>query len=152
MNANLKGVISGFTLKTKPEEIYRTLIEATAFGTRKIIETHEGGAEPIQEVYACGGLTKNRMLMQIYADILGKVIQVASSLQPVALGAAIFGALAAGKANGGYNRPEEAVSRMVPASTTIYQPDWRNKMLYDQIYQTYLQLHDYFGNNRAIFK
>jgi L-ribulokinase len=93
MDANLHGVISGFTLKTKPEQIYRALIEATAFGVRNI-DTHEAGAQPLTALYACGGLTKDQLLMQI-ADVLGKPIKVAASLQPVALGAAIFGALAA---------------------------------------------------------
>lgn len=146
MNANLKGVITGYSLQTKPEEVYRALIEATAFGTRKIIETHEAGAEPIREVYACGGLTKNKLLMQIYTDILGKPVTIASSLQPVALGAAIFGALAAGRAAGGYDDPVETVRKMAPPAAGIYRPDIGNQQRYESLYRQYLTLHDYFGS------
>lgn len=145
MNANLRGVIAGFTLKTKPEQIYRALIEATAFGVKKIIDTHEAGAKPITELFACGGLTKDRLLMQIYADILGKPIKVAGSSQPVALGAAIFGALAAGSAIGGYDEVDEAVRRMTPPPTGVYRPDPADREEYQPLYQQYLRLHDYFG-------
>jgi L-ribulokinase len=145
MNANLHGVISGFTLKTKPEQIYRALIEATAFGVKQIIDTHETGAQPLTALYACGGLTKDRLLMQIYADILGKPIKVAASLQPVALGAAIFGALAAGSVGDGYDTAAEAVQNMAPVPAKVYQPDYISQAQYQQIYQQYMQLHDYFG-------
>jgi L-ribulokinase len=145
MDASLKGVVVGYTLRTKAEEVYRALIEATAFGTRKIIETHEAGAGPVEDVHACGGLTKNRMLMQVYADVLGRPIRVAPSSQPVALGAAIFGALAAGAAGGGYERPTEAVDNMVSGVFEVYRPNERNRNAYQGLYQKYVKLHDYFG-------
>jgi L-ribulokinase len=145
MNANLRGVVTGYSLRTKPEAIYRALIEATAFGTRKIVETHENGAEPIDEFFACGGLTKNHMLMQIYADVLGRPVKIASSAQPVALGAAIFGALAAGNAAGGYDNSMEAVQKMIQPATRIFAPNEMNHHRYQNIYQHYLKLHDYFG-------
>jgi L-ribulokinase len=145
MNANLQGVITGFTLKTKPEGIYRALIEATAFGVRKIIDTHEAGACPLTELFACGGLTKDRLLMQIYADVLGKPVKVAASSQPVALGAAIFGALAAGNAGGGYESAAEAVHNMVPVPIQTYHPDCVAAEQYRTVYQRYLKLYDDFG-------
>jgi L-ribulokinase len=147
MDANLKGLVVGYTLRTRAEDIYRTLIEATAFGARKIVETHEVGAGALERIHACGGLTKNGMLMQIYADILGRPITVASSTQPVALGSAILGALAAGKVNGGYDNPEEAVLRMVTEAKTVYRPNERASVVYDGAYGTYSKLHYLFGMN-----
>jgi len=145
MDASLRGVVVGYTLKTKAEEVYRALIEATAFGTRKIVETHEAGAGPVESIHACGGLTKNRMLMQVYADVLGRPIRVAPSSQPVALGAAIFGALAVGAEGGGYDRPAEAVENMVKGFFEVYRPHEGNWKLYAGLYRDYVKLHDYFG-------
>lgn len=145
MDANLRGVVAGYSLKTKPEEVYRALIEATAFGTKRIIETHESGAGPVEEIYACGGLTNNSMLMQIYADVLGRPIRVAASSQPVALGAAIFGASAAETAGNGHDNLAETVGRMVRDPRVVYTPDNRNRGGYERLYRVYMKLHDYFG-------
>jgi L-ribulokinase len=145
MDASLKGLVVGYTLRTRAEDMYRTLIEATAFGARKIVETHETGAGVLRRICACGGLIRNGMLMQIYADVLGRPITVASSTQPVALGSAILGALAAGKVNGGYDKPEEAVLRMAGETKTVYRPTECASVTYDSLYQTYLDLHDLFG-------
>lgn len=97
VDADLTGLLIGCTLNTKPEEIYRALIEATAFGTYTIIEGLEDGGVPINELYACGGLPKNKLLMQIYADVSNREIKVAASDQATALGSALWGAVAAGK-------------------------------------------------------
>jgi L-ribulokinase len=145
-NANLSGLILGLTLRTKSEEIYRALIEATAFGTRVIIETFEKNGLPIEELYACGGVPhKDRLLMQIYADVTGREIKVASSHQASALGAAMFGSLAAGSKLGGYDSIEEAVNHMASCEKKAYIPIPENVDIYNHIYAEYKKLHDYFG-------
>ncbi len=146
MNANLSGLLVGMTLGTKPEEIYRALIEATAFGTEKIIQTHEEQGIPIKELYACGGLAeKNELLLQIYADVTGREIRVAESQQAAALGAAIIGAIAAGKQNGGYDDFKEATKKMARLKDKVYRPIPENRRVYHRLYEIYLTLHDYFG-------
>src|SRR5690606_15198200 len=113
VDADLTGVILGMTLATTPEEIYRALIEATAFGTRVIIDAFESKGLAIEELYACGGLPeRNQLLMQIYADVTGRSIKVARSSQTPALGSAMFGAVAAGPEAGGYATITEAAARM----------------------------------------
>ncbi|MDO5444980.1 MAG: ribulokinase [Eubacteriales bacterium] len=143
---DLSGMIVGLTLQTKPEEIYRALIESTAFGTRKIIESYlESGIE-INTLYACGGIArKNELFMQIYADVLGREIHIISSDQAPAHGSAIFGAVAAGKESGGYSDIFSASSSMgVPCSKT-FSPIPEYSEIYDELYSEYLKLHDYFG-------
>jgi len=142
MNANLTGIIVGLTLQTKPFEVYRALIEATAFSTRKIIETYY---KPIKKIVVCGGLTVEPLIMQIYSDVVGLPIQVASSKQTVALGAAIFGAMAAGKENNGYDDVQEAISLMVKPPEASYKPDPYNKKVFARLYEEFLKLHDFFG-------
>ena len=101
VDVDLTGLLIGATLATKPEEIYRALIEATAYGKRIIIETFQKNGVPIHELVACGGLPeKNKLLMQIYADVIGLPIRVSASKQTPALGSAMFGAVAAGKCPG----------------------------------------------------
>ena len=145
-NANLSGLILGLTLRTKPEEIYRALIESTAFGTRIIIDSFVDSGLPVEELYACGGMPhKDRMLMQIYADITGREIKVASSRQASALGAAMFGALAAGSKLGGYDSIEEAVACMASCEEKTYIPIPKNVEVYNRLFAEYQKLHDYFG-------
>ena len=104
VDVDLTGLLLGATLATKPEEIYRALIEATAYGTRVIVEAFEKNGVPVTELVACGGLPeKNKLLMQIYADVTGREFKVSASKQTPALGSAMFGAVAAGKARGGYD-------------------------------------------------
>ena len=144
--ADLSGLLLGLTLNTKPEDIYRALIEATAFGTRVIIETFEKNGLPIEELYACGGMPhKDRLLMQIYADVTGREIKVASSRQASALGAAMFGAIAAGSEAGGYDSIEDAVAHMASLEKKTYLPISENVEVYNQLYAEYRKLHDYFG-------
>jgi L-ribulokinase len=150
MNANLSGLLLGLTVRTKPEEIYRALIEATAFGTRKIIETHEAGANPIKRLSACGGLTKNTLVMQIYADVLGRTIRVPASQQPVALGSAMLGALAAGLERGGHGSLKDAVVAMTGRAAATFEPNAGSNgagahSCYDQLYGLYLRLFTQFG-------
>ena len=145
-NADLSGLLIGLTLNTKPEEIYRALIESTAFGTRMIMEAFVNGGLPIEELYACGGMPhKDKMLMQIYADITGREIKIASSHQASALGAAMFGALAAGSKSGGYDSIEEAVAYMASCEKKTYLPIRENVEIYNRLFAEYQKLHDYFG-------
>ncbi|HLS90385.1 MAG TPA: ribulokinase [Limnochordia bacterium] len=146
VDADLTGVILGMTLATTPEEIYRALIEATAFGTRVIIDAFESKGLAIEELYACGGLPeRNQLLMQIYADVTGRSIKVARSSQTPALGSAMFGAVAAGPEAGGYATITEAAARMAGLKDVVYKPDPDRAAIYEELYREYVQLHDYFG-------
>lgn len=148
VDANLSGVIAGITLSTKPEEIYRALLESTAFGTRIIFETFENNGIEINDLFACGGLPqKNKLLMQIYADILNREIKIADGEQVVALGAAIYAATAAGRINGGYDSIEEASSKMAKVKEDTFIPVKENVIIYQQLYAYYLELHDFFGRD-----
>ena len=111
VDMDLSGLILGMTLQTKPEEIYRALIEATAFGMRRILEGFEESDLPIKRVLACGGIArKNPLFMQIYADVSGREITIGRSSQTSAMGSAMFGAVAAGRAHGGYDTIQEAAA------------------------------------------
>jgi L-ribulokinase len=146
VDADLSGMIIGLTLQTKPEEIYRSLLEATAFGTRKIIDTFEKAGVEINELFACGGLPqRNRLLMQIYADVTGREIKIASSSQTPALGAAMFGALAAGPSHGGYTNIAEAAMKMAHLREETYLPIPEHSVVYEELYREYNRLHDLFG-------
>jgi L-ribulokinase len=146
VDVDLTGLLIGATLATKPEEIYRALIEATAYGTRVIIEALESNGVPVTELVATGGLPeKNKLLMQIYADVTGREFKVGASSQAGALGSAMFGAVAAGKAAGGYDSIFEAAKHMAHLKDEIYHPNPENTRVYDRLYAEYLRLHDYFG-------
>ncbi len=146
VDADLTGVLLGATLLTKPEEIYRALIEATAYGTRMIVETFRKYGVPINEVYACGGIAeKNALMMQIYADVLNMDIKISASSQTPALGSAMFGAVAAGSERGGYESITDAAKVMGRVKDDIYQPVSHNAEVYDQLYTEYARLYDYFG-------
>jgi L-ribulokinase len=146
VDADLTGLVLGMTLQTRPAEIYRALIEATAYGTRLIIETFEASGVPVRELVACGGLPdQSPLLMQVYADVTGREIGVAASSQTPALGAAMHGAVAAGTERGGFGRIEEAAARMGRLRDTGYRPDPERAAVYDRLYREYLLLHDHFG-------
>ena len=146
VDVDLTGMILGMTLQTKPEEIYRALIEATAYGTRKIIETFRSSGVPVEEFYAAGGIAeKDPMTMQIYADVINMPIHISGSSQGPALGSAIFGAVAAGSARGGYDHIFEASHAMGKLKDVVYYPIPENVAVYDQLYAEYSILHDYFG-------
>jgi L-ribulokinase len=145
VDVRLTGLLLGQTLHTRPHEIYRALIEATAFGALRIIDRIAEYGVPIKEIVNCGGLAvKNSLLMQIYADITGRPMKVSRSEQTPALGAAMFGAVAAGKENGGYATVEEAEQRMTGVSKT-YVPDPGRHAVYARLYALYRQVHDAFG-------
>jgi len=145
VDADLTGLLIGCTLNTRPEEIYRALIEATAFGTYTIIEALENGGVPINELYACGGLPKNKLLMQIYADVSNREIKVAASDQATALGSALWGAVAAGKKAGGYDDIVEAARNMARLKDESFVPNRENHDVYLKLFSEYRQLHDLFG-------
>jgi L-ribulokinase len=144
---DLTGLLLGMTLATRAEEIYRALIEATAFGTRTIGEAFESKGVTVNELVACGGLPeKNHLLMQIYADVTGREIKLADPLQTCsALGAAMHGAVAAGAAGGGYDTIVEAARKMARVQKLTFKPHANCHAIYDQLYAEYHTLHDYFG-------
>ncbi|RKY13300.1 MAG: ribulokinase [Planctomycetota bacterium] len=146
VDQRLTGLLLGQTLHTRPEEIYRALIEATAFGALTIINRFEEYGIKIKEVINCGGIAeKNPMLMQIYADITGKEMKVSRSSQTCALGSAIAAAVVAGKAKGGYNNFADAQDAMTGVREITYKPIAENQKVYQQLYKLYKQLHDAFG-------
>jgi L-ribulokinase len=146
VDVDLTGMMLGMTLLTKPEEIYRALIEATAYGTRLIIETFNNHQVPIRDLFATGGLPdKNKLLMQIYADVTGLPIYIPAATQIGALGSAMHGAVAAGSSSGGYDSILEASRHMAHLRDESYQPIPGNKKTYDRLFKEYVTLHDYFG-------
>jgi L-ribulokinase len=146
VDVDLTGLLMGATLATKAEEIYRALIEATAYGTRVIVDTFQQNGVPIRELVACGGLPeKNKLLMQIYADVTGREIKVSASKQTPALGSAMFGAVAAGKASGGYDSIYDAAQTMAHLKDETFKPIAENQLVYEKLFAEYLRLHDYFG-------
>ena len=146
VDVGLSGLLIGATLGTTPEDIYRALIEATAYGTRVIIEAFERNEVKVDELVACGGLPEqNKMLMQIYADVTGRNFKISASKQTPALGSAMFGAVAAGSRAGGYDTILDAAKHMAGLKDEAYQPIPENQKTYDRLYTEYLRLHDYFG-------
>ena len=146
VDVDLSGIFVGMSLLTKPEEMFRALIEATAFGTRKIIETFRKNGVAVDEFYAAGGISqKDPFTMQIYADVIRMDIKISASKQAPALGSAIFGAACAGKAAGGYDSVAEAAKVMGKVSDVVYHPIKENVEIYDKLYKEYDILHDYFG-------
>lgn len=146
VDTDLSGLLLGMTLQTRPEEIYRTLLESTAFGTRKIVDTFTDNGLEVNELYVCGGLPhKNQLLVQIYADVTNRVIKVANSFQTPALGAAMFAAVAAGAENGGFDSILDAAKKMARVKDEVIKPIPENVAVYENLYQEYSKLHDYFG-------
>jgi len=146
VDVDLTGMLLGASLATRPEEIYRALVEATAFGTYIIIENFEKHGVPVNELYACGGLPERHdLVMQIYADITGRSIKIARSGQAPALGSAQFGAVAAGSKAGGYRTIFDAAKRMGGVKDKVFKPQKRAHQLYRRLFDEYVTLHDYFG-------
>ncbi len=145
VDAELSGLLLGCTLATRAEEIYRALIEATAFGTRMIIEAFTEQGVPVERIVTGGTLAKNSLLMQIYADVTGRVMSVAGADQVTALGAAMLGAVAAGRARGGYEALRQAVRHMAPAPAEVYRPIADHQSPYETLFREYGRLYDTFG-------
>ena len=142
----LSGLIIGLTLSTKPEEIYRAIVEATAFGARKIVETFNKSGVPVREFIAAGGLIKNKFVMQIYADVLNMPITIIRSPQGPALGSAIHAAVAAGA----YKNVVEASAAMGGVEELKFAPISENAKVYDQLYRNYNALYEDFGHNKIM--
>jgi L-ribulokinase len=146
VDQRLTGLLLGQTLHTKPEEIYRVLIEATAFGALTIINRFEEYGVKVSQVINCGGIAeKNPLLMQIYADATGREMKISRSAQSCALGACIAGAVVAGKKSGGHDSFADAQAAMCGIKDVTYKPIAENAGTYRQLYVLYKQLHDAFG-------
>jgi L-ribulokinase len=147
VNADLSAVVTGLTVGTTPAQVYRAIVEATAYGTRQVIELFESGRgiEPVTELRVCGGLSRSGVLMQIYADVTGKTLQASTTPHASARGAAVYGALAAGRAGGGYDAPEEAVARMGVRDFAEYRPDPARHSRYEMFFGLYREMHRHFG-------
>jgi len=146
VDQRLTGLILGLTLHTRPEEIYRALIEATAFGALTIIRRFEEYGVAIDDVVNCGGIAeKNPLVMQVYADVTGKEMKVARSAQTCALGAAMAGAVVAGKSAGGHATFEAAQAAMAGVKARSFRPHAANHRVYGELYPLYRELHDAFG-------
>ncbi|MDI9499173.1 MAG: ribulokinase [Bacillota bacterium] len=146
VDADLTGLLLGQTLLTRPEEIYRALIEATAYGAREIIETFEASGVPVDELLATGGIAfKDPMMMQIYADVTRRPIRISAIEQTVAFGSAMFGAVAAGAERGGYDSIYDAIRVMPKLRDKAYVPIPEHSAVYDRLFAEYRVLHDYFG-------
>jgi len=150
VDADLSGLIIGYHLQTTAGELYRTLLEATAFGTQTIISAFVEHGVPVEELYACGGLPeKSPLLMQIFADVTGKPIKVAASAQTPALGSAMFAAVAAGPERGGHRSIIEAAQAMARLKDRVYRPNPEAHAVYKELYAEYVRLHDYFGRDQG---
>jgi len=146
VDVDLTGLLLGLTLATRPEEIYRALIESTAYGTRIIIDDFEANGIPVKEIVAAGGLPeRNKLLMQIYADVTGRPIHLMGTSQGGAFGSAMHGAVAAGKEAGGYDSIFEASRHMARLREETFNPMPHNQEVYDRLYREYVTLYDYFG-------
>lgn len=141
-NGDLTGVVVGMKLSTRPEDIYRALIEATAFGMKNIMNNYENNGLPIKRIMVTGGIAlKNPMLMRIYADVLGRELHIIDSEQTTALGSAICGTVASGR----YKDMREASLALRAGVAKTYSPVPANVSAYAKIFEKYMTLHDYFG-------
>ena len=151
VNMSLSGVVVGQKLSTRPAELYRSYLEATAFGTRVIVELFEEHGIPIEQLVATGGIPeKNPLLMQIYADVLQRDVVVNLNSQAPALGAAILGAVAAGAESGGYNSVSTAIKRMSSNETITYHPNEKNEAIYSTLFTHYKRLSAFFAEQTTI--
>jgi L-ribulokinase len=147
VDTRLTGLLLGQTLHTNRAEVYRAIIEATAFGARAIVDRFGERGVPVERVVCCGGIAeKNDLFMQIYADVLGRPMLIAGSPQTPALGSAIAAAVAAGASAGGYDRFEEAQEKMTALKEKRFEPNPKARAVYDELYAMYRELHDVFGN------
>jgi L-ribulokinase len=146
VDARLTGLLVGYTLHTPKDAVFRALIEATAFGARRILDRIEEYGVVVESIINCGGIAeKNELFMQIYADVLGRPMRLSGSDQTCALGSAIAGAVAAGAANGGYDSFDDAQAKICTFKDTTYEPNAAAKAVYDELYALYCELHDGFG-------
>ncbi len=142
VDQRLTGLLLGQTLHSTPAEIYRALVESTAYGARVIIERFEEYGVKVEEVVNCGGIAeKNPMAMQIYADVTGRPMKISRSAQTCALGAAMAGAVC----GGAHANFASAAKAMTGVKDQVYQPIAANVAVYESLFQLYITLHDAFG-------
>ncbi|ROR92775.1 ribulokinase [Nocardioides aurantiacus] len=144
----LSGLVVGLTLGTRPEDVYRALLEATAFGTRVIVETFRDAGVPVEEFVVAGGLARNHLLMQVYADVLRLPLSVIGSAQGPALGSAIHAAVAAGA----YPDVTAAAARMGRVHRNAFVPDEAAAQRYDRLFAEYVALHDHLGRDSGTMR
>jgi L-ribulokinase len=150
VDQRLTGLLVGQTLYTTPAEIYRALIEATAFGALRIIQRFEEYGVKVKQIVNCGGISeKNPLVMQIYADVTGRAIRISRSGQTCALGAAIAGAVVAGRKAGGYENFAAAQKAMTGLKPRVFKPNPKAHQVYKELYRLYCQLHDAFGTKQG---
>lgn len=149
VDSDLSGLFIGMNLNTKPEEMFRAIIEATAFGCRTIIENYRDHGVPVEQIIATGGIaTKDPVTMQIFADVLGQEISVSGAAHGSAVGSAICAAYASGE----YPTLSSAIEAMGSESTVVYRPHPHNSVVYNELYREYMILHDYFGRENNVMK
>lgn len=146
VDQRLSGLIVGLSLHSTPPEVYRALIEATAFGARVIMERFEEYGVSVGRVVNCGGIAaRNPMVMQIYADVMNRPLMIARSTQTCALGSAVAAAVVAGSDAGGYDRFDDAIKSMTAVQERVFRPQPASVAVYEKLYRLYRQLHDAFG-------
>ncbi|PAP75010.1 ribulokinase [Rubrivirga marina] len=146
VDQRLTGLVLGLTLHTTPAELYRAFVEATAFGARVIMERYEEVGSAVERIVNCGGISaKNEMVMQIYADVMGRPVYLSRSAQTCALGAAMAGAVVAGAEAGGHDSFPDAVDAMTGVQDRVFEPDADRAAVYDRLFSHYRRLHDAFG-------
>ena len=151
MDFSLTASIVGLTLRTKPEEIYRALIEATVFGNKRIIDNYEEAGCPVSRIIAAGGIPmKNSMMMQIYADVTGKDIYLCGSSQASARGSAVLGAAAAGESVHGYKDTYELIEKLGRLADKVYRPIPDNVKRYKKLYELYKKLSDTMAKEDSV--
>lgn len=149
VDVDLSGILIGMTLATKAPAIYRALIEATAYGTREIMETLGRSGVPVRRLVAAGGLPdRNKLLMQIYADVTNHQISIVRSPQAPAVGSAMHAAVAAGVDAGGFADIETAASKMGGLRDEVFRPIPENARIYDRLFAEYRTLYNYFGRGQ----
>lgn len=153
VDANLTGLLIGMTLATRPEEIYRALVEASAFGTRYILESCKNSGVDVDSIFACGGLSyKSPFWVQLFADVLDRPISVSAEKQTSAIGAAVVASVAAGQAAGGYSGFDSACENMKAKVNKVYLPNPSNRDKYNSVYPFYKELYELFGKSSNIMK
>jgi L-ribulokinase len=146
-DADLSGVIAGFTLQTTPAEVYRALLESVAFGDKVILDGFRTSGFRLDEIIACGGIAeKSPLLMQLIADVSGLPVKVPASSQVGARGSALFGAVAAGEEAGGFSNIAKAAKALCPPTACTYPPDTKRMGGYAKIYPIWKGLHDSLGS------
>lgn len=143
MDFSLTAAIVGLTIRTKPEELYRAMLESAVFGNKRIIDTYEAAGHPVKRIIVSGGIPlKNPLMMQIYADVCNRDIYLCGTTQGCALGSAILGASAAGPEHTGCETFEQLTRKYVTLSDVVYHPIAENVARYEKLYRQYLRLCD----------